>query len=34
MEGGSSNEKISLRDMTTYDDQLFNSGDTTERDDG
>ena len=34
MEGGSSNEKISLRDMTTYDDQLFNSGDKTERDDG
>lgn len=34
MEAGSSKEKISLHDMTTYDDQLFNSGDTTERDDG
>lgn len=34
MEGSSSKEKISLHDMTTYDDQLFNSGDTTERDDG
>ena len=29
MEGGNSKEKISLQDMTTYDDQLFSPGDET-----
>ena len=29
MEGDNSKEKISLQDMTTYDDQLFSSGDET-----